>query len=245
VPHNADVAAAIVAAAKRQGVPVIAYDRMINSPDLDLYLSFDAVRIGEMQAKYLLERAPKGNYVVIGGAPTDNNARLSHRGQMNVLQPAVDRGDVKIVADQFCRDWLASEALNHTENALTQNANDVVAVVATNDGTAGGAIQALKAQRLDGKVLVSGQDAELAALQRIVAGTQSMTIYTPIELLARRAAEAAVALAKKQPVKTEGTVDNGVKQVPAVLLEPIVVDKTNIRETVVKDGYHKAEDIGL
>ena len=245
VPHNADVSASIAEAAERQGVPVIAYDRMINSPHLDLYLSFDSVKIGELQARYLLDRAPKGNYVIIGGAPTDSNARLYHEGQMNVLRPAVERGDVRIVADQFCREWLASEALNHTENALTQNRNDVQAVVATNDGTAGGVVQALEGQGLAGRVLVSGQDAELAALQRIMRGTQAMTIYTPIELLAGRAAEAAVALARGEPVSTSATIDNGSKAVPAVLLEPVVVDRGNIRETVVRDGYHTAEAIGL
>ena len=245
VPHNAEVSASIVDAAKRQGVPVISYDRLIRNSDVDLYVSFDNERVGQMQAEYLLERAPKGNYVLLGGAPTDNNARLYRDGQMKVLKPAVDRGDVKIVADQWCRDWLASEALNHTENALTQNQNDVQAVVASNDGTAGGAVQALEGQRLAGKVFVSGQDAELAALRRIVAGSQSMTVYKPITQLAVRAAEAAVSLAKREPVATTATLENGKKQVPSILLEPIVVDKSNIAETVVKDGYHKEEDIGL
>jgi D-xylose transport system substrate-binding protein len=245
VPHNAEVCASIVDAAKRQGVPVISYDRLIRNSDVDLYVSFDNERVGQMQAQYLLERAPKGNYVLLGGAPTDNNARLYRDGQMKVLKPAVDRGDIKVVADQWCRDWLASEALNHTENALTQNQNDVQAVVASNDGTAGGAVQALEGQKLAGKVFVSGQDAELAALRRIVAGTQSMTVYKPITQLAVRAAEAAVSLAKREPVVTTATLENGKKQVPSILLEPIVVDKANIAETVVKDGYHKAEDIGL
>jgi D-xylose transport system substrate-binding protein len=104
---------------------------------------------------------------------------------MNVLKPLIDRGDIHIVADQWARDWLASEALRHTENALTQANNNVVAVVVSNDGTAGGAIQALEEQKLAGKVLVSGQDADLAALQRIVAGTQSMTVYKPVAQLAR------------------------------------------------------------
>lgn len=245
VPHNAEVCASIVEAAKRQNVPVISYDRLIRNSDVDLYVSFDNERVGRMQAEYLLERVPRGNYVVLGGAPTDNNARLYREGQMKVLQPAIDRGDVKVVADQWCRDWLASEALNHTENALTQNQNQIQAVVASNDGTAGGAIQALEGQRLGGKVLVSGQDAELAALKRIVSGTQSMTVYKPIPRLANRAAEAAVALAKREPVPTATTIDNGRRAVPAILLEPIVVDKENIADTIVKDGYHTAEAIGL
>ncbi|MEJ7617512.1 MAG: D-xylose ABC transporter substrate-binding protein [Pyrinomonadaceae bacterium] len=243
VPHNGEIAASIVDAAKRQNVPVISYDRMIRNSDVDLYISFDAIKIGEMQAKYLLDRAPKGNYILIGGAPTDNNAKMLRDGQMNILNPAIERRDIKIVANQPARDWLASEALNHTENALTQNKNDVVAVLVSNDGTAGGVIQALEEQKLAGKVLVSGQDADLAALQRIVAGTQSMTIYKPLAPLAEQAAEMAIKLARGEKVETSQTVNNGKKDVPAILLEPLVVDKNNVRETVVKDNFHKAEDI--
>ncbi|MEK6320831.1 MAG: D-xylose ABC transporter substrate-binding protein [Acidobacteriota bacterium] len=243
VPHNSEIAASIVDAAKRQCVPVVSYDRLIRNSDVDVYISFDNVKVGELQAKYLLDRAPRGNYVLIGGAPTDNNAKLFRQGQMNVLQPAVDRGDVRIVADQWAKDWQASEALKHTENALTQAANKVAAVVASNDGTAGGAIQALAAQGLAGRVLVSGQDAELAGVQRIVEGTQSMTIYKPIKPLATQAAEAAIALARNEQPKANGSVNNGMKNVPSILLEPVVVDKSNVVDTVIKDGYHKVEDV--
>jgi D-xylose transport system substrate-binding protein len=243
IPHNGEVMASVVDAAKRQNVPVIAYDRMIRNSEPDLYISFDNEKVGELQARYLLERAPKGNYVLIGGAPTDNNATLFRKGQMNVLQPAIDRGDIKVVANQWARDWLASEALRHTENALTQANNNVAAVVVSNDGTAGGAIQALEEQKLSGKVLVSGQDADLAALQRIIAGTQSMTVYKPVAQLARRAAEASVSLARREKVETKATINNGKIDVPSILLEPVVVDKNNITETVIKDGYQKVEDV--
>jgi D-xylose transport system substrate-binding protein len=243
VPHNGEVAAAIVDSAKRQNVPVISYDRLIKNSDVDLYISYDNVKVGELQAKYLLERRPKGNYIVIGGAPTDNNAQLFHQGEMNVLKPAADRGDIKIVYDQFSREWLASEAQKNVENALTQNNNDVVAVVAANDGTAGGAIAALEEQKLTDKVLVSGQDADLPAVRRIVEGTQAMTVYKPIAPLATKAAEVAVALAKGEKPQTTETVNNGKKDVPSILLEPVVVDKSNVVDTVIKDGYHKMEDV--
>lgn len=243
VPHNGEVMGAIVDAAKGQNVPVIAYDRLIRNSEPALYVSFDNEKVGELQARYLIERAPKGNYVLIGGAPTDNNALLFRKGQMNVLQPAVDRGDVRIVSNQWARDWLANEALRATENALTQANNDVVAIVASNDATAGGSIQALESQKLTGKVLVSGQDADLGGLQRIVAGTQSMTVYKPVAQLARRAAEAAVALARHEKVEATSKVNNGKIDVPSILLEPVVVNKDNIVETVVKDGYQKMEDI--
>ncbi|HEY6190543.1 MAG TPA: D-xylose ABC transporter substrate-binding protein [Pyrinomonadaceae bacterium] len=242
-PHNGQVAASIVNAAKRQNVPIISYDRLIMSSDVDLYISHQVVKIGEMQAKYCLDRAPKGNYVIVGGSPTDNNALLLHQGQMNILQPAVDRGDIKIVADQYAKEWKASEALNITENALTQNNNNIVAVVASNDGTAGGAIQALEAQKLTGKVLISGQDADLAACQRIVQGQQSMTIYAPIKPLAETAVESAIKLARGESVQTTDTVNNGKKDVPSILLEPLVVDKENIVQTVIRDGYQKLEAV--
>lgn len=243
IPHNAEVMATVVDAAKRQGVPVVSYDRLIRNSEPDIYISFDNEKVGELQAKYLFDRVPKGNYMLLGGAPTDNNAKLLRKGQLKILQPAIDRGDIKIVADQWARDWLADEALKHTENALTQNNNSIVAVVASNDSTAGGVVQALNAQKLAGKVLVSGQDADLAALQRVAAGTQSMTVYKPISQLAPAAAEAAVGLARKSPPKTTRTVNNGKIEVPSILLDPIAVDKDNLEQTVIRDGYQKREAI--
>src|SRR5215216_4705043 len=243
IPHNGLVAASIVDSAKRQNVPVISYDRLIRNSEPDLYISFDNEKVGELQGRYLLERAPKGNYVLIGGAPTDNNALLFRKGQMNVLKPAIDRGDVKVVSDQWAKDWLASEALRICEDALTKSNRDVAAVVASNDATAGGAVSALETAGVAGRVLVSGQDADLAGLQRIVAGKQSMTVYKPVHLLAQKAAEAAVALAKGEKVDAPARVNNGKVDVPSILLEPVVVDKTNIDETVVKDGYQKREAI--
>ena len=243
VPHNGEVMASIVNSASRQHVPVISYDRLIRNSDVSLYISYDNVKVGELQAQYLLDRAAKGNYVLIGGSPTDNNARMFREGQMKVLKPAMDRGDIKVAADQWSRDWLASEALSHTENALTRTANNVVAVVASNDSTAGGVVQALQEQSLAGKVLVSGQDADLAATQRIVTGTQTMTVYKPITPLARQAAEAAVSLAKGGKIETHETVNNGMKDVPSILLTPVAVDKSNLMQTVIKDGFLKLEDV--
>jgi D-xylose transport system substrate-binding protein len=244
-PHNGEIAASIVEAAHRQGVPVIAYDRLIKNSDVDLYISHQVVKMGEMQAQYLLDHVNKkpANFVIVGGSPTDNNALLLHQGQMNVLKPAVDRGDVKIVTDQYAKEWQASAALNIVENALTQVNNQVDAVVCSNDGTARGAIQALAGQNLAGKVLVSGQDADLASMKLIVEGTQTMTIYKSIQPLANGAVDAAVKLARGEKVETAETIDNAFKKVPAILLEPVAVDRNNILSTVVKDGYHKLEDI--
>jgi D-xylose transport system substrate-binding protein len=243
VPHNGEVMASAVRSAKAQGVPVVSYDRLIRNSDVSLYISFDNKRIGKLQAQYLYDRAKTGNYMLEGGAPTDNNAHLIRDGQMEVLEPAVKRGDIKIVGDQWAKDWLPNEALRHTEDALARVNNDVVAVVASNDSTAGGVVQALQEQNLAGRVLVSGQDADLPAVQRVAVGAQSMTIYKPIAPLARRAAEAAVALARGEPVVSDATVDNGFKKVSAVLLDPVVVDRNNVMTTVVKDGFLKKEDV--
>ena len=238
-PHNAEVAASIVEAAHRQGVPVISYDRLIKNSDVDLYISHQVIKIGEMQAKYLLDHVNKkpANFVIVGGSPTDNNALLLHQGQMNILKPAVDRGDVKIVADQYAKEWQASAALNIVENALTQANNQVDAVVASNDGTARGAVQALEGQSLAGRVLVSGQDADLASLKLILEGKQTMTIYKSIQPLANGAVDAAIKLARGEQVATTDTLDNGFKKVSAILLEPVAVDRANLVSTVVKDGY--------
>jgi len=242
-PHNGEIAASIVEAAHRRGVPVIAYDRMIRNSDVDLYISHQMERIGEMQAEYALKRRPKGNYVLIGGSPTDYNAILLRRGQDRVLKPAVDRGDVTIVSQQFAKDWKAEEALRITEDALTRTGNKIDAIVASNDGTASGAVSALEAVGLAGKVIVTGQDAQKDAVQRIVQGTQTMTIWKPIEPLAYGAVDAAIKLARKEPVTTSETINNGKIDVPSVLIEPVVVDKTNVDETVIKAGYHSRADI--
>jgi len=243
VPHDGQVAASIVDKATQANVPVIAYDRLILNSDVALYVSFDNVRVGEMQARYLLERAPKGNYLLICGSPTDNNAKLLYQGQMNVLKPAVDRGDIKIVAEQWAANWQASEAMKHTENALTQNNDNIVAVVASADSVSRGVIQALDSRGLAGKVLVSGQDADIVASQYVAQGKQTMTVYKPIKPLATAAAEAAVKLARGEKIDTGRTVNNGKIDVPSILLDPIIVDKNNLEDTIIKDGYQKREDV--
>jgi len=242
-PHNGEIAASIVEAAHRKGVPVIAYDRLIRNSDVDLYLSHQVERIGEIQAEYALKHVPKGNYVLIGGSPTDFNAILLRKGQMKVLQPAIDRKDIKIISEQFAREWKAEEALRITEDALTKTGNKIQAIVASNDGTAGGAVSALEAAGLAGKVLVTGQDAQKDAMQRIVKGTQTMTVYKPIQPLAFGAVDAALKLARKEPVNAPAKINNGKIDVPSILIEAIAVDKSNVDSTVIKDGYFTRQDI--
>jgi len=243
VPHNGKVMGSIVREAHANGVPVLAYDRMLMDSKVDYYLSFDNTRVGELQAEFLVERMPKGKYFLLGGSPTDNNAKLFRKGQMNVLQSYIDKGKIEVIGDQWAKDWLPQEALGIIENALTANNNDIDVVVASNDSTAGGTIQALAEQGLEKDVLVSGQDADLAACQRIIEGTQTMTIYKPIKKLASTGAEVAVKMAKNEEVETNGVVNNGEYNVPSVLLTPIQVHKGNMMETVIEDGFHDMEEV--
>jgi D-xylose transport system substrate-binding protein len=242
VPHSAEAAGAIAAAARKRSVGVISYDRLILNADIDLYLSYDNRMVGQQQAQFLRNRAPKGNYILIGGAETDHNAKLIREGQMSALEDAIKRGDIRIVADPWATDWRAEAAMTLTDAALTKARNQVVAVVASNDVTAGGAIQALEKRGLAGKVLVSGQDANLDAVRRIVAGTQTMTVYKPLRPLAREAAQSAVQMAKGEKVEGTSTVNNGLKDVQAVLWNPVIIHKDTIA-ILINDRFFTKEQV--
>ena len=243
-PQDATQAAAMVDKAKAQGVPVISYDRLINSPKIDLYISHQVPVIGSKMAEYALAKKPKGNYVMVYGSNADNNAHIMKKAQLDVLKPAVDRGDIKIVAEQFIPDWKKELAQNFAENTLTQNNDQIDAFIVSNDGMAGGVIQALAARGLIGKVIVTGQDAQIDALQNVAEGKQSMTVYKPIIPLANQAVESAIKLAKGEKLDTKPFHnDQNNTDVPSILLEVVVVEKSNLMDTVIKDGYAKYEDV--
>ncbi len=243
LPRDTSTANRMVDAAKSANVKVISYDRLVQNSDVDLYVSFDREETGRMQAEYLAKLAPTGNYVLIAGSPNDEGARTLHDAQMKVLQPYIDRGDIKVIADGYIKDWLPSEAYLFMLKAIDAADGNIAAVVASNDGLAGGAIQALREHNLAGKVLVSGQDADLVAVICIVQGTQTMTVYKPVTIEAERAAEEAVRLAKGEKAHAGGTANNGKIKVPAIMLKPVVVTKDNIKTTVVKDGFQKLKSI--
>ncbi len=243
VSHDTDKAARIVNAAKARHVPVLCYERLVRNSDVDFFVGTNAEVIGEMQASTLARLAPKGNYVLIGGSPTDSNAKVLRDGQLRALKSSVDGGDMKIVSDGWAKDWDPAEAYAIMSKAIDRTKGDIRAVVASNDGTAGGAVQALEEHKLAGKVLVSGQDADLAAIIRILDGTQTMTVYKPLGLQARLAAEAAVNLAAGIPVKNAVSISNGTKMVQAIFLTPVVVTKDNVKQTVIKDGFQNLETI--
>jgi D-xylose transport system substrate-binding protein len=195
-----------------------------------------------MQANGVLALKPKGNFYLLGGAPTDNNAKMLREGQMKVLQPLIDKGTIKVVGKQWVKDWSASEAMSIVENALTANNNKIDAIVASNDGTAGGAIQALAAQKLSGKVAVSGQDADIAAVRRVIAGSQAMTVYKPLKLIATEAANLAVKLVRNEKVAYNSQYDNGFKKVDTLLLKPTLLTKANAN-LLVTDGFYTAAQL--
>lgn len=243
VPHNAYATAAIVNKAHSAGIKVVSYDRLIKNADIDFYISFDNELVGEMQARAMTKLVPKGKYVYIGGAVTDNNAHLFRKGVYNVLRPLIDNGDITVVYDQWTKDWTPANAFKNMEAALKANNNQIDAVIAANDATAGGVIEALALQGLAGEVPVAGQDADLAALQRIVEGTQTMTVYKSITTLTQAAAKLTIDLAKGESIEADRKINNGKTEVPSLLLSPVHVDKQNIDETILVDGFHSRQDV--
>ena len=243
VPFNSKTLGNVIAEAKKAGIKVVSYDRLILGSPVDGYISFDNEKVGEMEGQGVYDAQPKGNYFLLGGAPTDNNAKMLREGQLKILQPAIDKGDIKIVGQQWVPEWSASTALRIVEDALTANNNKIDAIVASNDGTAGGAIQALAAQHLAGKVPVSGQDADLAAVKRVIDGTQAMTVYKPLKLIAGEAAKMSVQLAQGQTPAFNAKYDNGVEQVNTILLQPTLLTKSNAADVVVKDGFYTQQQL--
>lgn len=243
VPKNADAARPIVMAAHAKGVKILSYDRLIGDSKVDLYLSFDNQKVGEIQATAILQTMPKGKYLVLKGDPADKNSEMIHAGHLKVLQPAIDRGDIEIVATQSCDKWLRSEAQRITADALQKHKID--AIVASNDGTASGAIAALTSKGLAGKIPISGQDADLIACQYVWQGLQTVTVYKPIQKLAEAAARQAMHAARNGDFDTTGTVSiaNGAETVRALFLVPIPVMRDNMLSTVVADGFHSKKDV--
>jgi D-xylose transport system substrate-binding protein len=219
---------------------VVGYDRLIENPDA-FYLTFDNTEVGRIQAREVQAVAPTGNYVFIKGSSTDPNADFLFAGAMEVLQPAIDAGDIVNVGEAYTDGWLPENAQANMEQFLTANNNEVDAVVAANDGTAGGAIAALAAQGLDGAVPVSGQDADHAALNRIALGTQTVSVWKDSRELGAAAAEIAVELAGGAALADiDGSVmfnggPNGV-EMTSMFLAPVAITQDNL-DVVIDAGW--------
>jgi D-xylose transport system substrate-binding protein len=241
-------AGAIVQRAKQSKIPVISYGRLVSNADLDYYVSIDPFKVGAQQATSLLDtlRAAgkaKPSIVMINGSPTDSNAGPYKKGAHSVFDPA----GVKVVKEYDTPDWSPDRAQREMEQAISAaGRGGFDGVYVANDGMAGGAIAAMKGAGIDpAKYPVTGQDAEAAAIQRILAGEQLMTVYQPIKQIAETSAELAVALAtgKTPPDIATAKVNNGAKDVPSALLDTVVVTKDNIKDTVIAEGFLTADQI--
>ncbi|MDX2273757.1 MAG: sugar ABC transporter substrate-binding protein [Cyanobacteriota bacterium] len=246
-PKDSDAAGAIVSQAKASGVPVISYDRLIQSDDLAFYVSFDNFKVGELQGEWIASNYQKGDkLVMINGSQTDNNAILFREGAISKLQPLADQGEIDIVYDQYTPDWNNATAQANMEGALTKEKNDVQIAYVANDGMANSVIAALRAQQLNGKVLVTGQDATVAGIQNILTGDQGMTVYKPIPAEAQATVDLVVALVKGEDTSKIATTRvknrNGV-EIPSLLLSPVTVTKDNVADTVIKDGFVSLEEV--
>lgn len=239
---SASIGPALDAAADA-GIPVVGYDRMIEDPRA-FYLTFDNVEVGRMQAAAVLAAAPKGRYVMIKGSPVDPNADFLRGGQQEVLQAAIDAGDITIVGEAYTDDWQPANAQKNMEQILTETNNGVDAVVASNDGTAGGVVAALTAQGMAG-IPVSGQDGDMAALNRVAMGTQTVSVWKDSRALGKAAGEIAVALAGGTAMKDVAGAATftspGGKELTSILLKPVPVTKENLN--VVLDAGWIAKDV--
>ena len=238
---NGDTASSFVKQAKADGVPVIAYDRLIKNAPLAAYITEDSRKVGQLQAEAAVKATGgKGNYVILMGQAGHSVAEARTAGVMSVLK---NHPGVKIVVKQYHPGWSPNLAMQTMENALTQNKNNIQAVLANNSGMAHGAVQALEEQKLTGKVFVAGADADLANIRNIVAGKQQLEVQISIQDMARRAAEAAVAIAKKQDIKADSLVDNGAGQVKTVNTPVFAIDKGQIEARIIKTGFHPREAV--
>lgn len=249
-PYDAASLTDVIDQAHKAGIKVISYDRLITNADVDIYLSFDNEKVGGLEAQSVMDalkdklgQGKKLKIAYVGGSTTDNNALLLKKGSFAVLQPFIDSGAIEIVLEKFTPDWKPETAYQNVKAYLDKSNGAIDGIICANDGTAFGAIKALQERKLAGIVPVSGQDAELAALQRIVQGTQVSSVYKPIPKLAGTAVELAIRLINGETIATDTTIKSGSRSIPSVLLEPVAVSKSNLDATVIKDNYHTKDEI--
>ena len=241
---NQDKAAKIVELAHNANVKVIAYDRLINGCKLDYYITANSTHIGELQASYLTSLKPKGKYALICGSKYDNNSMRLFLGQMNVLQPFMERGDIQLVYSEFTEDWTPTEGALHANRLFDQNKDSITAIITGSDAIADGVIKVLKERGQDGKVLVAGQDAELDNIKEVKNGVQTCDILKPLKEMASTTAQLAVSLALEKPIKMKFTNEsNGKALVKSILIDATVINRNNIESTVVASGFHTSSEL--
>lgn len=243
VPANSLAAGAIVNTAKKKNVPVIAYDRLILNSPLDYYVSFDGEKVGELQAEYVLKKMNyKGNIMIMNGPESDINSLLFKKGQMSILKPYVDKGDVKIIYNKYLSEWTSMESYMETNDFLTTYKGKVDGIIAANDELAQGVIEALSIFRPNEIIPITGQDATVTAYYNILGNQQGMTVYKPIDSIASQAADLACKLAeKKAPTEKLPTAYNGLKNIPFIKLQPIAITVDNIQTLLVQSNYLSEE----
>jgi D-xylose transport system substrate-binding protein len=243
IAHDMEMIAGVIKQAHDAGIPVIAYDRMIMGVPIDAYISFDNEEVGRLFGRALTAHVPKGNYLIVNGSVRDNNSYLVHNGLMEILQPHVANNSIKIIQDIWLNEWSFDEALEKIGKVF-DSTTDIDAISCGNDQIASAAIQILSERRMAGKVAVVGQDADLISCQRVVEGTQLMTVYKPIAKLASRAAKLAIALARREAFPYDMLMDNkSGSMISSYIEKPLAVYKDNMETTVIKDGFHSQEDI--
>lgn len=242
VPNDSEALTSVVGVAKKKGIKVISYDRLIKNANTDLYVCFDNEKVGKLMGQAIVKKVPHGNYVIVNGNDRDNNAVLFNAGYKKVLQPYIHSGDIKIVKEVWARGWNEEIAYKCVEGVIASGVK-IDAIIAGNDRLAEAAIQILAEHRLAGKVAVVGGDASLAGCQRIAEGSQLMTVYKPINALAQNAAEAAVKMAKGEKVTTTKIMNDGTYDIPIIMEPSMAVDNSNMVETIVNSNFHRLEDI--
>jgi D-xylose transport system substrate-binding protein len=242
VPHDAVSAAAMVKKAKDRGIPVLSYDRLVKNANVDLYISFDNIKVGELMGEAAISQTPKGNYLLLNGSESDNNSSMFRQGYVSKLHDSIEDGSITIVKETWVEDWLYENALAYMQEVMDSGL-EIDAIIAGNDTLASAAIHVLTEKRLAGQVTVVGHDADLDGCQRVVEGTQYATIYKPIDIEATKGAEFAVALAKGKHIRVNSTISDGRYIVPFYKIEPILVTKSNMMDTIIKDQFHRMEDV--
>jgi len=232
VAQNGKALAELVDYANKAGATIIAYDRMILNCDLPYYISFNSIKAGELIADYSLKLKPKGNYIILNGPSTDNNATLLKKGIMNKLGPSIEKGDIKILVDKEMDSWSGLNSLMFMEDFLPTNKSQIDAIIASGDDMASGVLDAMKIDKVSLPIL-TGQNATVDACRNIIQGLQTMTIYKDAKKISSEAAILAMKIAKGEKIKTTTTRSNGKIDVPSILFDPVVIDKNNLRKLLV------------
>ncbi len=242
--HDTDLLSGVIKSVHDKGIPVICYDRLIQGVPVDAYISFDNYQVGRLFGQALTEAVPAGNYLIINGSVKDDNSYKVNDGLHEVIDPAIETGDIQLVEEIWLEEWSSDEATERVREVL-ERTTDIDAISAGNDQLANAAISLLAELRMAGDVAVVGQDADLLSCQRVIEGLQLMTVYKPIGKLATKAAELAVAMARGASLpEPDDYMDNGSNEpIPFFREAPVAVYRDTMEDTVIRDGFHSYADV--